>query len=84
MRWAITTLRDGELVLSFEVEAGIFAGNPLGQSIPSIYWYYLVDRLQVRLRHCVTETVIPMINCMAVLMRKAPNDEFIWQQSTGN
>ncbi|WP_272657569.1 hypothetical protein [Providencia sp. PROV118] len=43
---ACTTLRDGELVLSFEVEAGIFVGDPLGQSIPSIYWYYLVDRLK--------------------------------------
>ncbi len=45
---ACTVLRDGELVLSFEVEAGIFAGDPLGQSIPSIYWYYLVDRLKRR------------------------------------
>ncbi|MEK2485579.1 toxin VasX [Providencia stuartii] len=43
---ACTALRDGELVLSFEVEAGIFVGDPLGQSIPSIYWYYLVDRLK--------------------------------------
>ncbi|WP_272670329.1 MULTISPECIES: hypothetical protein [unclassified Providencia] len=43
---ACTAIRDGELVLSFEVEAGIFAGDPLGQSIPSIYWYYLVDRLK--------------------------------------
>nr|WP_282554149.1 hypothetical protein [Providencia rettgeri] len=43
---ANTALRDGELVLNFEVEDGMFAGNPLGQSIPSIYWYYLVDRLK--------------------------------------
>ncbi|MEX6397703.1 hypothetical protein AB6E88_11780 [Providencia hangzhouensis] len=43
---ATTAIRDGELVLSFQVEAGIFARDPLGRSIPSIYWYYLVDHLK--------------------------------------
>ncbi|EMH1773355.1 hypothetical protein R8P46_004039, partial [Proteus mirabilis] len=37
---------DGEFVLSFEVDAGMFIGNPVGKSIPSIYWYYIVDRIK--------------------------------------
>ncbi|MCW2256657.1 hypothetical protein M2263_002748 [Providencia alcalifaciens] len=39
-------LLDGELVLNFDVEAGVFAGNSLGQSIPSVYWYYVIDRIK--------------------------------------
>ena len=36
---------NGNFELKFEVDAGIFAGDPSGKAIPSVYWYYLVDRI---------------------------------------
>ncbi|HGN0113105.1 TPA: hypothetical protein ACKRF3_003575, partial [Proteus mirabilis] len=41
-----TMLGNGLLTLNFEIEAGIFTGDPIGKSIPSIYWYYIVDRIK--------------------------------------
>ncbi|MBB6689540.1 hypothetical protein H7E95_16750 [Proteus mirabilis] len=41
-----TMLGNGQLTLNFEIEAGIFTGDPIGKSIPSIYWYYIVDRIK--------------------------------------
>ncbi|HCZ9324955.1 TPA: hypothetical protein O4G34_003430, partial [Proteus mirabilis] len=41
-----TILGNGQLTLNFEIEAGIFTGDPIGKSIPSIYWYYIVDRIK--------------------------------------
>ncbi|MCW2255263.1 hypothetical protein M2263_001354 [Providencia alcalifaciens] len=39
--------REGEFEFSFEVDAGVFAGDPLkNHSAPSLYWYYLVDRIK--------------------------------------
>ncbi|WP_235843723.1 hypothetical protein [Morganella psychrotolerans] len=35
----------GNIELKFEVDAGVFAGDPSGKAIPSVYWYYLVDRI---------------------------------------
>ncbi|EDU57956.1 hypothetical protein PROSTU_00694 [Providencia stuartii ATCC 25827] len=52
----------------------ILWGN-LSHPFIGITWWIV---LKVKLRHCVTETVILMINFMAVLMRKAQNDEFIY------
>ena len=36
---------NGNVELKFEVDAGVFAGDPLEKAIPSVYWYYLVDRI---------------------------------------
>ncbi len=41
-----TILGNGQLTLNFEIEAGIFTGDPIGKSIPSIYWYYIIDRIK--------------------------------------
>ncbi|MBI6298156.1 hypothetical protein JEP26_17255, partial [Proteus mirabilis] len=41
-----TMLGNGQLTLNFEIEAGIFTGDPIGKSIPSIYWYYIIDRIK--------------------------------------
>lgn len=42
-----TSLRDGEFEFSFEVDAGVYTGDPLkNHFVPSLHWYYLVDRMK--------------------------------------
>ncbi|HHV7361425.1 TPA: toxin VasX [Morganella morganii] len=36
---------NGGLELKFEVYTSVFMGSPVREKIPSVYWYYLVDRL---------------------------------------